>query len=152
MIGLKHWHNTLHTTDIMMISHVSLFDIMSTLDKDGLYHLHALSPEYPPLKLLWSWSHCHWSECLLSICVWCADCGGPGSTDNQLGCPGASQPARLGRHQLEQPGLASTGTTDCRPPSSPEGELETGEKWRMTKNIILMFRNCWCMQGISLMS
>ena len=70
--------------------------------------------------------------CLLSICVWCADCGGPGSTDNQLGCPGAGQPARLGRHQ---PGLASPGTTDCRPPSSPEGELETGEKWRMTKKI-----------------
>ena len=45
-------HNTLHTTDIMIISHVSLFDIMSTLDKDGLYHLHVLSPEYPPLKLL----------------------------------------------------------------------------------------------------
>ena len=111
-----------------MISRVSLFDIVSTLDKDGLYHLHVLSPEYPPLKLLWSSSEAGVTVTGLS-CVSLSVCDvltavGQGALTISWAAPVlASQPGSA----HTSPAWASTGTTDCRPPSSPED-------WRKVKD------------------
>ena len=131
-----HYSIDIRQYDNLMISGVSLFNIVSTLDKDVTYHLHAPVTWIPPcvaprrlksLSLVWVYLY-------LSLCDVLTAVGQGALTISWAGLPCCwPQPARLGRHQPGTPGTRRLQT------SSPEGEL--GDKEKSLGYSITIFKN-----------